>query len=405
MDIVFVNPEYPSPSGYDQGGIATYTYGMANACSRSGCRTYVMIKKGTIPKQLDPSVIVEEFDYAPLPSVARLTSRFINGDTAWERGFSWGLRQKLLAIHKTRPLDIVEVPEYNGLAFELFSPLPFPVVIHFHTPTILVDLYNAQKITPQHKRRHAFEAKALMHATALRCPSIALKTELCDRYGLKNDAIALLRHPFDTSFFDCIKKNPSGREYIDILFVGRLERRKGAEILRDTLGRILSLDQRVRFTFAGESTIGDMGNYRNSIERSLNGNDRERVFFLGPTKRDKLSALYCSSDIFCIPSLFENAPFSLLEAMAAKIPVVGSIAGGIPELIRHEENGLLFDPNNPEELIECIRLLIADKTRGAEFALSAYALIKSVCDPLVVARAVIDFFESTISDFNSKAVS
>jgi Glycosyltransferase len=401
MNIAFVNPEYPSPSGNDQGGIATYTYSMANACARQGHRVHILVKEGTIPKQISPDVVVDVFDHIPLPGPLRWFSRFFNGETVWERGYSRGLRQKLLDLHKKEPLDIVEVPEYNGLAYELATPLPFPVIIHFHTPTVLVDFYNAQKITRRHKQWYLFEAKALDNAAAFRCPSSALKTEMCRRNSIAEDRVTLIRHPFDTKPFDAIKKRGYCQDVIDVLFVGRLERRKGAEILRRQLHSILSLDPRIRFTLAGESTIGDMGIYRNAIERSLAEQDRKRVFFLGPTNRERLTALYCLSDIFCIPSLFENAPYSLLEAMAARLPIVGSRSGGIPELIHHGENGLLFDPENAGELVNCIRQLIVNKEQAIEFSQKAYATVKNYCNPDTIAQTVVDYYKAKLLDFRS----
>jgi glycosyltransferase involved in cell wall biosynthesis len=346
-------------------------------------------------------VAVDVFDHIPLPGSVRWFSRFFNGETVWERGYSWGLRQKLLELQKTEPLDIVEAPEYNGLAYELASALPFPIIIHFHTPTVLVDFYNAQKITRRHKQWHSFEAQALNNAFGFRCPSFALKMEMCKRYAIPEDHITLIRHPFDTTPFDSIKKRRTCPDVIDVLFVGRLERRKGAEILRREILPILSLDHRIRLTIAGEATIGDMGIYRNAIERTLSEQERKRIFFLGPAKHEELTALYCRSDIFCIPSLFENAPYSLLEAMAAKLPIVGSCRGGIPELIHHGENGLLFNPENTGELADCIRQLITDKNRAIEFAQKAYDTIKSTCNPDTIARAVIDYYKARVSDFRS----
>ncbi len=401
MNIVFVNPEYPSPSRNDQGGIATYTYSMANACARQGHHVHILVKQGTVPKQINPDVAIDVFDHVSLPGPVRWFSRFFNGETVWERRYSWGLRQKLLDLHNKEPIDIVEVPEYNGMGYELAAPLPFPIIIHFHTPTVLVDYYNEIKITRGQKQWHLFEARALDNAIAFRCPSAALKMEMCRRYSIFEDKITLIRHPFDTRPFDSIKKREYCQGVIDVLFVGRLERRKGAGILLRKMPPILSLDPRIRITIAGESTIGDMGIYRNAIERSLSEIDRKRVFFLGPAKREELTALYCRSDIFCIPSLFENAPYSLLEAMAAKLPIVGSRSGGIPELINHGENGLLFDPENADELVDCIHQLIVNKEQATKFARNAYATVKNICDPEMIAQMVINYYKARLLDFRS----
>jgi glycosyltransferase involved in cell wall biosynthesis len=327
----------------------------------------------------------------------------MKNEVSWERDFSRGVRQRLLAIHERTPLDIVEVPEYNGLAFELYPPLPFPVVLHFHTPTVLVDRYNAVKITRHRKQWHAFEEKAGRNAFAFRCPSIALAREMSGLYGIAEHAIAILHHPFDTTVFDAIGKKEKTAS-IDILFVGRLERRKGAEILLRTLQRILSLDPRIGFTFAGEYAIGEMDMFRGAIERSLSEADRRRVWFLGPAKHAKLPILYCRSDLLCFPSLFENAPFTLLEAMASKLGIVASNTGGIPELVRHGENGLLFDPEKPDTLVERIKEAIDNPQQTAMRASAAYSMLQNDFNPEKIRAQVLDFFGSVIASFRDKTL-
>jgi glycogen synthase len=401
MNIAFVNPEYPSLSGHDQGGIATYTYSMALACAELGHRVHILVKCGTIINQCHRGVILHEFTPIPFGGPFRLLSRALNGNIFWEREYSTGLRQLLLAIHGNDPLDIVEVPEYNGLASELRPPFPFPVVVHFHTPTVLVDFYNAIKINRDRTQWYTFEKKACLHANAYRCPSMALAKEINKRYGIAENRITLIRHPFDTALFDTIVKSRSS-DHVDMLFVGRLERRKGAEILLKNIQRILSLDNRLRLTFAGEFAIGNTDMYRSAIERSLSESDRKRVWFLGPTKREKLPVLYCRSNMICIPSLFENAPYTLLEAVAAKLPVIGANTGGIPELIRHGESGMLFDPDSSDDLVACIQFYLDKPALAETFAQNAYTTMVKEFHPDKIARKVIEFYNSVISSLEKK---
>ena len=357
MNIAFVNPEYPSRSGKDQGGIATYTQIMASILAQAGHHVHILVKNGIRHGAGGEPISIHTFDSLQSTDLFhRLRSR-VEGEVSWERGFGRGVRQCLLAIHEKSPLDIVEVPEYNGLACALHPRMPFPVVVHFHTPTVLVDLYNAVEITLRRKRWYAFEKKASNCAMAYRSPSGALAKEMGNRYGIAERRITVIRHPFDTTVFDAIEKTRKNTS-IDFLFVGRLERRKGAEILLNSLRRILSLDRRIGFTFAGEYAIGEVDRYRGAIERSLPDDDRKRVWFLGPANHDWLPILYCRSDALIFPSLFENAPYTLIEAMASKLPIIAANTGGIPELIRHGENGLLFNPEKPDELLACIQALI-----------------------------------------------
>jgi glycogen synthase len=401
MNIAFVNPEYPSLSGNDQGGIATYTYSMALACAHRGHRVHILVKKGTVPKPLHEFVTFHIYGPVPLTGPFHGLHRKLNGEIYWERAYALGVRQLLFEIHRHVPLDIVEVPEYNGLAFELNAPVPFPVVVHFHTPTFLVDLYNAAKISRRRKQWYLFEKKACFNASAYRCPSLALTKEICIQYAIAEKSIAIIRHPFDTTVFDAIQKSRSGNQ-IDILFVGRLERRKGAEIIQKNIQRILSLDPRLRFTFVGEYAIGDIDLYRCAIERSLSEIDRKRVWFLGPTKREILPVLYCRSNLIFFPSLFENAPYTLLEAMAAKLPIVAANTGGITELLQHGENGLLFDPDASDDLVECIQTIIQHPRQAESLANNAYTKLVNDYKPEKVAHVVEAFYNSVISSFRKK---
>ena len=103
-------------------------------------------------------------------------------------------------------------------------------------------------------------------------------------------------------------------------------------------------------TFAGETELGDAYSYRQAIERTLRDSERKRVWFLGPLPIKKLSALYCRSSCFLFPSLFENAPYGLFEAISARLPVIASDSGGVREIIRHKDTGLLFSPDSIDEL-------------------------------------------------------
>jgi glycogen synthase len=399
MNIAFVNPEYPSRSSQDHGGIATYIYSMANALAKAGHTVHILAKSNTIPDILSPGVKFHTFDHTPVPHMASWFDRLAGNDSMWERGHSLAARNLAIEIHRTAPIDIVEIAEYNGLAYEFNPPLPFPVVVHFHTPTEIIDLYNRKKITRRQRRWYNYESHALKRAHGFRCPSNSLKKEVCGRYGIPDNQVRVISHPLDTAAFDSIKLNEDKKSKIDILFTGRLEHRKGGEILQRDIHRILSLDPRINLTFAGELDMGEAGSYRNPIERSLTEEQRHRIWLLGPVKRCDLPVLYRHSDMFLIPSLFENAPYSLLEAMAAHLPVIGTATSGITELIRHQDNGLLFDIVDPNSLVSCITSLITSPQLATEYARKAYDDVKRCCDPGVVAQSTVSFYADVIHSF------
>jgi len=75
---------------------------------------------------------------------------------------------------------------------------------------------------------------------------------------------------------------------------------------------------------------------------------KQQVVFAG--YQDDVPAILPIFDVFCLPSFSEGLPVSVLEAMAARVPVIGSKARGITEVIKHRHTGLLFDIDNDEEL-------------------------------------------------------
>jgi glycosyltransferase involved in cell wall biosynthesis len=76
--------------------------------------------------------------------------------------------------------------------------------------------------------------------------------------------------------------------------------------------------------------------------------------------RDDIPSLLAAADIFCMPSLSEALGYSLLEAMAAGIPVVASEVGGIPEVITNAKEGLLVPPADPQKLASALGQLATD---------------------------------------------
>lgn len=80
-------------------------------------------------------------------------------------------------------------------------------------------------------------------------------------------------------------------------------------------------------------------------------------------------------DIFVLPSVKEGLPYTLLEAGLAHLPLVGTRVGGIPEVIKNNETGLLIEPNNPSEIASALRMLIDDKNLRNTFGEAAHALV------------------------------
>ena len=98
MKIALINSEYPSPSGHDHGGIATYTYTLASALHQQGHRVHVFIREGTVPDRLAEGVKIHTYNFKPPRSSRRILNRFQDGIVQWELGHARDIRDQLNAF-------------------------------------------------------------------------------------------------------------------------------------------------------------------------------------------------------------------------------------------------------------------------------------------------------------------
>jgi glycosyltransferase involved in cell wall biosynthesis len=99
-----------------------------------------------------------------------------------------------------------------------------------------------------------------------------------------------------------------------------------------------------------------------------------RVRFMG--FRDDIEGILSASDLFVLSSLTEGMPLSVLEAMAAGLPVVATRVGGVPELVTDGETGLLVAPKDPEALAAALLSLIEDRSSRLRMGRAARARIE-----------------------------
>jgi glycosyltransferase involved in cell wall biosynthesis len=100
------------------------------------------------------------------------------------------------------------------------------------------------------------------------------------------------------------------------------------------------------------------------------------VVFTGVRK--DMPGVYRSFDIFLLPSLNEGLPMSLLEAMAAGVPVIATAVGGIPEVLNDRKTGLLVKPGDPGALSAAILLLLADPELRARLGQAAQHVVQQL---------------------------
>jgi len=109
-------------------------------------------------------------------------------------------------------------------------------------------------------------------------------------------------------------------------------------------------------------------------------------------------AIMKSSYVVVVPSRIESLPTTIKEAFFLKIPVVGTNVGGIPELIKNNETGLLVPPNNPQKLAESVNKLLENKQNADQLANSGYEFVKNNMIWDVILPKYIEFYENLLKN-------
>jgi len=130
----------------------------------------------------------------------------------------------------------------------------------------------------------------------------------------------------------------------------------------------------VRFLFVGTGFPGDLENTENTIRQMIKAFQLEdRVILAG--YQDDIPSVLSSLDAFCLSSFSEGLPVSVLEAMAARVPVIGTNVAGIREVIDDGKTGLLFANDNDDELASLIKKLTAGTLFAQKMMDEAYRFI------------------------------
>jgi len=160
----------------------------------------------------------------------------------------------------------------------------------------------------------------------------------------------------DVDFYAKAKPFPEFRDgKINILFVGRLEPRKGAMYLLEAYAKLKRAYPNTRLI------ICNWGPQLGKMRRFIHANDVEDVFFAGRVDDMDKARFYKTADIFCAPSTGqESFGIVLLEAMAAGCAVVASDIHGYKRVVQRNATGLLVEPKDPDALAGALERLIKD---------------------------------------------
>jgi len=177
-----------------------------------------------------------------------------------------------------------------------------------------------------------------------------------------------------------------------ILFVGRIEPRKGLKYL------ILALNEVVKFISNVKLIVVGDGPFKILYEQYLNKNIEDKVIFVGKVGYDELPKFYVSCDVFVSPATEkESFGIVLLEAMASKIPVIASDIEGYKQIIKDEVNGFLFENENYKNLADKIIMVLKNKNFVNKVVENAYKIVIEKYSWESVSKQVENYYYELIS--------
>ena len=171
--------------------------------------------------------------------------------------------------------------------------------------------------------------------------------------------------------------------------VGRLEEQKGHVYLFEAFASRRDELPNLRLLVVGEGALNDsLRQYVDALQISAN------VIFAGP-RRD-MRVVYEALDLVLMPSLWEGLPITLLEAMASGRTVIASTVGGIPEVMRHELNGLLVPPKDSAAIAGSLERCYRDRDLMCRMAIAGRKIVQNEFSIEVTAQRIIEVYQQLV---------
>jgi glycosyltransferase involved in cell wall biosynthesis len=257
-------------------------------------------------------------------------------------------------LNDENPIDVVEFPEIRADGFFVPSLVRQPRrIVRLHTAWIFIDKVNSIKPTAQKRLMYWLEQQSILAAHCISSPSYAMLylTQNWIASIAKKRYRKVIANPVDSrTFLPSVRRSDPP----EIVFIGRPERRKGFETIIRALPEILQSDPKAIFRFfANPKHEIDRQPVQAWVRAQLPETLNDRVLFT-PVERSQLPAILAGASLCVMPSLWENFPYAVLEAMACGLPIVASRTGGLPELLEQDVSGLLVPAQDPPALAEAV---------------------------------------------------
>jgi glycosyltransferase involved in cell wall biosynthesis len=209
------------------------------------------------------------------------------------------------------------------------------------------------------------EGRSCRLASRITADSQSTKEWLLRTHGIEPEKIEVVPCGVDVDALGC---RDQARLPNSLLFVGRLEERKGVPFLLDSIALVVRQVPEVHLYVIGQ------GSLRRALDRQVAALDiGKNVTFLGPVSDDELAAWYNRVCVAVVPSVFEGFGLTAVEALACGTPVIATRTDGLKEVVADGEDGLLVTYGRAEEMAAAIVDLLSNVETRERLAANARA--------------------------------
>ena len=185
-----------------------------------------------------------------------------------------------------------------------------------------------------------------------------------------------------------------------ILFVGRFSKSKGIETLIHAFNIIQNKN---KFPDVSLIIMGVDFGYEKDMDKLIHTlNLSEKIIVIKNPPREDVISAYGESEFLVLPSQWELSPLVPLESFAFKKPVISTKSHGIPFTVQNNKNGILVEPEKPDQLAKAIAKLLLDDDLRIRLGLSGYNFVHDECNCVSMAKNSLELYEEILKNNDNK---
>jgi len=350
LRIAFLTSEYVTEPSYD-GGLANYLFRVGQGLKKLGHEVEIFTRSDRDEDMIHHDILIHriKIKQGPLFKNLRRFTRYRFSQSLDSALLSYRLKKGFLRRHRQCPFDIIQASSYlsTGMFFTMNRPVPVVTRVSSYEP--LWRTFYKKSLSLDQYIVEWMELFTMRRSNAVYAPSRLLAGAVEANKNLKVD---VLHPPFsiETAEVDenIYRRHLAGKKYL--LFFGNVGFLKGCEVLGSSLSNVFSFFPEMVFVFLGRVHEGPQNQSMLEYIVRQAGKYEKQIMYLGILPHSQLYPVIANAHAVVLPSLVDNIPNTMLEAMAMGKVVIGTRGASFDEFIEDGISGILVEPSNHEEL-------------------------------------------------------